>query len=187
MLIFTDAAFEDGAATWGCVVIDPSTGEAEVSGGSVPDFLVICWQNLAGEQIITQAEAFAVLLARCAYETLVKQRRVIFFVDNEAARYALIHASSPSVSLLKIVQSFHSCSESDSSIAWLERVPSPSNIADLPSCGRLDDAARLINGKVVDLTSVAQVISLELSVFDDPSFDFLVTFSNVASEHHPFL
>jgi len=51
----------------------------------------------------------------------------------------------------------------------------------------LDDAAHLINGKVVDLTSVAQVISLELSVFDDPSFDFLVTFSNVASEHHPFL
>jgi len=85
------------------------------------------------------------------------------------------------------VQSFHSCSQSDSSIAWLERVPSPSNIADLPSRGRLDDAAHLINGKVVDLTSVAQVISLELSVFDDPSFDFLVTFSNVASEHHPFL
>ena len=187
LLIFTDAAFEDGVATWGCVVIDPSTGAAEVSGGSVPDFLVKCWQNLAGEQIITQAEAFAVLLARRAYEALVKQRRVIFFVDNEAARYALIHASSPSVSLLKIVQSFHSCSESDSSISWLERVPSPSNIADLPSRGRLNDAAHLINGKVVDLASVAQVISLELSVFDDPSFDFLVTFSKVASEHHPFL
>ena len=87
VLIFTDAAYEDGSATWGCVVADPLTNTSEVSGGSIPEKLVVCWQKLAGKQVITQAEAFAVLLARKCYELVIRQRRVIFFVDNEAAGY----------------------------------------------------------------------------------------------------
>ena len=79
LLIFTDAAYEDEVATCGCVVIDLATVTSEVSGGSVPDSLVSCWQKLAGKQVITQAEAFAALLARRTYETLIRQRRVIFF------------------------------------------------------------------------------------------------------------
>ena len=178
VLIFTDAAYEDGLATWGCVVIDPLTDTSEVSGGAIPEKLVSCWQQLAGQQVITQAEAFAVLLARKSYELLVRQRKVIFFVDNEDARYALIHGSSPSISLLKIVQAFHSCSVADSSIAWLERVPSPSNIADLPSRGRLQDAAHLVNGKIVKLDLEAQSLAEQVSNFDDKSFRFLVSFSD---------
>ena len=172
LLIFTHAAYENEAATWGCVVIDPSTGVAEVSGGSVPDPLVSCWLKLAGKQVITQAEAFAALLARRAYETLIKQRRVILFVDNEAARYALIHGSSPSVSLLKLVQSFHSCSVADSSIMWL----------DLPSRGRSYDAAELINGKVVNIDHVVESLALEVSFFDDSAFDFLLSCVGEAEE-----
>ena len=103
ILVFTDAAYDNGVATWGCVLVDPSSGISEVSGGSIP-----------GKEVITQAEAFVVLLARKHYDLVITQRRVIFFVDNEAARYSMIHGSSPSVSLLKIVQAFHSCSVADS-------------------------------------------------------------------------
>ena len=162
VLSFTDAAYEDGSATWGCVV-DPLTNISEVSGGSIPKKLVSCWQKLAGQQVIAQAEAFAVLLARKSYELLIRQRSVIFFVDNEAARYAMIHGSSPSISLLKVVQAFHSCSVADSSIVWLERVPLPSNITDLPSRGRIQDAAHLVNGKIVNLDSEAQNLAEQVS------------------------
>ena len=182
VLIFTDAAYEDGSATWGCVVVDPLTNMSEVSGGAIPEKLVSCWQKLAGQQVITQAEAFAVLLARKSYELLIRQRRVIFFVDNEAARYAMIHGSSPSVSLLKLTQAFHSCSIADSSIAWLERVPSPSNIADLPSRGRIQDAANLVNGKIVNLDSEAKNLAELVSNFDDPSFRFLISCSDIAAD-----
>ena len=101
ILIFTDAASEDGVASWGYVFVDPASGIAEVSGGTIPQMLVSCWQELAGKQVITQAEAFVVFVARKHYELVIRQRRVIFFVDNEAARYSLIHGSSPSVSLWK--------------------------------------------------------------------------------------
>ena len=187
VLIFTDAAYEDGLATWGCVVIDPLTDTSEVSGGAIPEKLVSCWQQLAGQQVITQAEAFAVLLARKSYELLVRQRRVIFFVDNEAARYALIHGSSPSISFLKIVQAFHSCSVADSSIAWLERVPSPSNIADLPSRGRLQDAAHLVHGKIAKLDLEAQSLAEQVSNFNDKNFRFLLSCSDSPAATSIFL
>lgn len=67
ILIFTDAAYENGVATWGCVLIDPSTGVREVSGGTIDPQLVSCWLQRAGKQVITQAEAFVVLLARKHY------------------------------------------------------------------------------------------------------------------------
>lgn len=178
ILIFTDAAYEDGVATWGCVFVDPASGIAEVSGGTIPQMLISCWQELAGKQVITQAEAFVVFVARKHYELAIRQRRVIFFVDNEAARYSLIHGSSPSVSLLKIVQAFHSCSVADSAIAWLERVPSPSNIADLPSRGLISEAAQFVNGKVVNLDLEVQSLAEHVSCFDGAAFQFLISCAN---------
>lgn len=100
---------------------------------------------------------------------------MIFFVDNEAARYALIHGSSPSVTLLKIAQAFHSCSGADSAIVWLERVPSPSNIADLPSRGLISEAAQLVNGRVVNLDLEMQSVAEHVSSFDDAAFQFLTS------------
>ena len=167
-------AYENKAATWGCVVIGPFHWSR---GG----FRRFC-SGPIGFVLVEAGWKAAALLARRAYETLIKQRRVILFVDNEAARYALIHGSSPSVRLLKLVQSFHSCSVADSSIMWLERVPSPSNIADLPSRGRSYDAAQLLNGKVVNIDHVVESLALEVSFFDDSAFDFLLSCVGEAEE-----
>ncbi len=119
-VIFTDAAF----ATWGRVALDPVSNTRRVCGGKVPCNLVEGWQRLGGQQIITQAEAFAVLLARKAYAKLLYGRRSLFFVDNEGARYAFIKGISPSLPLLKVVQLFFLAGEHDKSLSWLERVPS---------------------------------------------------------------
>ena len=88
--MFTDAAFEDGKATWGIVLLDLASNKREVCGGVIPQALVDFWLEGAGEQVITQAEAFAMVLARTAYSPTLSRRRSIWFVDNEACRCAMI-------------------------------------------------------------------------------------------------
>ena len=103
---------------------------------------------MGSEQVITLAEAFAVLLARVSFRHALTHWRVLFFVDNEGARYSLIKRVSPTLALLQIVQLFHSCSEDDQCLPWIEREPSKSNIADLPSRGWTSLALSMINGVV---------------------------------------
>ena len=50
-----------------------------------------------------------------------------------------------------VVQSFLDREEADQSLTWIERVPSASNVADLPSRSLCEEAAALIRGRVVSL------------------------------------
>jgi hypothetical protein len=161
VLVFTDAAYENGIATWGIVLVDPVTQFRTALGGDIPTFLVDAWHQMGSEQVITLAEAFAVLLARINFRHALTHRRVLFFVDNEGARYSLIKGVSPTLALLQIVQLFHSCSEDDQCLPWIERVPSKSNIADLPSRGQTSLALGMVNGVVwtrdVEVETVAKM------------------------------
>ena len=76
----------------------------------------------------------------------MKSRRAIFFVDNEGARFSLIKSRSESLSLLQIVQCLHACGDVDECVAWIERAPSSSNIADLPSRGQTEEALQMLGG-----------------------------------------
>ena len=179
VLIFTDAAYEADVATWGIVLIDPVTGTRTALGGKVPDSLVQLWHSLGSQQVITLAEAFAVLLARVVLRDCILDRRVLFFVDNEGARHSLIKGSSPTLALLQIVQLFHACAEYDRCISWIERVPSSSNIADLPSRGQTSEALELINGlpwpfqcDVMAVASLCMNFSNLPSVLAKLSFEF---------------
>ena len=78
VLVFTDAAFENDRATWGIVVLDPVTQTRTAIGGDIPYSLVDCWHKLGSQQVITLAEAFAVLLARISFRHLLLGRRAIF-------------------------------------------------------------------------------------------------------------
>ena len=79
------------------------------------------------------------------------------------------------------MQAFHSCSVADSAIAWLERVPSPSNIADLPSRGLISEAAQFVNGRVVNLDLEVQSLAEHVSCFDGAAFQFLISCANSIS------
>ena len=133
LIVFTDAAYESGTATWGIVCIDLHSGTRFVSGGNIPDAVITSWQEDGSSQIIAQAEAFALLLARRVCKHLLKDRLVTFYIDNESTRFAVIRGSSPCRSLLHIVTQFLECELEDGAIPWVERVPSASNIADLPT------------------------------------------------------
>ena len=71
----------------------------------------LLWQ--VNSQVITQAEACAALLARRNLTELISQRRVVFSIDKEASRFSLIKSASPSLSLIRLTQLFHHCSEVD--------------------------------------------------------------------------
>ena len=144
IVVFTDASWDGATARWGVVIIDRETALRKVFAGEVPATLVQHWRTTVGSQIICQAEMYAVLLARFHIHELFSSRRVIIWVDNEACRFALIKSVSPSVSLLAMVQIFHSLGEDDGLTCWIERVPSEANVADLPSRGEGRQASDLL-------------------------------------------
>ena len=173
VLIFTDASYERGIARWGICTIDQHSCVREVSGGIVPKSLVDFWRLDIHDQIITQAEAYAVLLARSAYGAILRHRRCIMFVDNEGARFSLIKGSSPSRTLLMIAVLFHDLEAQDEATMWIERVPSESNVADLPSRGLAAEAAKLIGASVRNLDDSARKVASLCQACDDLPWDLL--------------
>ena len=120
VLIFTDAAYENGLATCGTVVIDSTTGTRTAMGGNIPKMMVDMWRDLGSQQVITLAKAFTALLAQVSSRSLIIRRRVIFWIGSEGARYSIITGISQTPLLLQIVQLFHSCAEEDNRIPWTE-------------------------------------------------------------------
>ena len=79
LVVFTDAALEGGVATWGFALIDPASGRREVAGGCIPSQLVDLWHLDTSDQVISPAEAFAMVLARTYVASFAKGRRTFFF------------------------------------------------------------------------------------------------------------
>ena len=186
VLVFTDAAYENGVATWGIVLHDDLSGTSNVLAGVFPVWLVKHWSELVGDQVITQAESCAALLARRNFVVQLSQRRVVFYIDNEAARFSLIKSASPSLTLMRLTQLFHQCGDIDFALCWIERVPSAANIADLPSRNCARQAADIVGGDVVDLNVSLDDLASEVVSLDDlPSSVFqagtLSTFDPVAT------
>ena len=151
VLIFTDGAYENEIATAGAVVID---GQSRVAHEvAVPKDLVDHWTRFAGDQIISQVELWALLSVRWCLRKQLHNRRVIEWIDNEAARMTTIKANSPSTTMRSL-----GCIMADIEIrwptaSWTERVCSFSNPADLPSRGKLAEALlryNLVDGKLLD-------------------------------------
>ena len=161
VLIFTDAAYEKGVASYGVVHVDPFTSSRLVGGGKIAPALVDFWKLDSPDQVIGQAEAFAVVLARRALSRFITGRRVLYFVDNEGAREVLIKGSSKSRTLLLLGSIFFEMENKDQSLTWLERVPSASNIADAPSRGEIDETAARINGTVVAFDDTSDCLAEE--------------------------
>ena len=97
VLIFTDGANENGVATAAAVVITGSSRLAYVV--TVPQALVELWIKTAGDQIISQVELWALVSVRFCLRHKLQGRRIIEWIDNEAARMSAIKANSSSPSM----------------------------------------------------------------------------------------
>ena len=124
------------------MVFDRHSGLTAVHWGTIDE----AWQFSSGEQIISQAEAYAFLVTRHRYRDTFLNRPSLWFIDNEAARYSLIKGASPSLSMFLLIREVSLIDSAQPTGAWYERVASTSNIADLPSRGEHMKACELIHG-----------------------------------------
>ena len=135
IVILTDAAAEDSGSSLGAVFVDPVSKSFEFFGKKIADSMVSYWRRCGKRQIICQAELVAVPLALQTWKANLQNRDVLFFVDNEPAREALIRGSSAAddsshyVTWCRLL-----CAEVGAAV-WYARVASPSNISDGPSRG----------------------------------------------------
>ena len=133
ILIFTDASWENQTAGLGAVVIDSSSGRIVVYFGQAPESLKHHWLREVGDHLICKLEFCVMVGLRWTLQNLLHNRRTIWWVDNEAARFSLIKGQSGSESMNKLVRQYFHPDSDCPTYSWIERVPSFSNPADAPS------------------------------------------------------
>ena len=143
ILVFTDGSWDGTYAGIGAAVIDTLTDERMVYAGEVPSELTKAWSRTSS-QIISQIELFALVLIRWIWKEKMTDRRCIFFIDNEAARYAAIKGSSDNLAMRNLMRAFLALDLTHPMFAWIERVPSKSNVADPPSRQSPGEACSLL-------------------------------------------
>ena len=131
-LIFTDGAFEGGRASAGAVIVDTARDFGSCFAVDVPQDLLNLWLETT-DQVICQIELWAFVAVRWDLRATLLNRRVIAWIDNEAARISLIKAASHSPTMAAMCQVCCDMEISHPTMLWIERVPSVSNPADLPS------------------------------------------------------
>lgn len=135
IMVFTDGAAEDDfeAVTHGAVLIDPRDGARLYFGDHVPKDFVVTWKRSGKKQVIAQAELFPVVVAKCTWESRLSDRSVLWFLDNESARMALIRNYSPVLDNFCLLQMNAKRDVQTRSRHWYSRVPSQSNPSDAAS------------------------------------------------------
>ena len=138
LIIFVDGACEIDFFGVGALIVDRRLGLCEAFGAEVPRYLVdaVC-ASTGSQRIIAQLELLPVLLATWVWAASLAPpgRRVIVFIDNDSARYALIRGYSPvAASRVLVEQTWQQLARAQAA-PWFERVPSTGNPADAPSRG----------------------------------------------------
>ena len=150
IVIFTDGACEDGRTSIGGIIF--VQGEApEAFGAVMSDWVIKEWATKMDQvQVIGQAEIFPVLVARLTWEKKLAGNRVLYFIDNDSARLALIKSYSPVLPSLRIICECTAWDCKFQSVPWYARVSTHANAGDGPS--RMDKTevvkefgARIVN------------------------------------------
>ena len=143
IVIFTDGACEPQGTTVGGVLIVPGL-QIQAFGGKLTK---VAAESLAAKegqrQVIGQAELLPLLVAKTIWREFLSNRKVIYFMDNDGSRQAVIKGYSPVITSLRIILK---CAHSDAvsrSTPWYARVPTKSNIGDEPSRMRKSELIKL--------------------------------------------
>lgn len=145
-IIFTDGACEGTerrVGSLGGVLVSPAGALVSYFGAVVPEWIMEHMAYL--QNPIYELELLPALVALHLRQPTLKSRQVVFYLDNDAARYTLIKAHSATSFGKRIVAPFVSLELSLQLKAWYARVPSASNISDDPSRLKFD---KLVDGSV---------------------------------------
>ena len=95
IMAFTDGACEGEDVTIGAVVVDSARFFKPFMWGTrVHPKLVERWRAEGATQVIGQTELLPVILLKHAYRQLFEHRRIIFYIDNDSARFSLVNSYS---------------------------------------------------------------------------------------------
>ena len=119
--------------THGALLFDPVTGRKEVFGDHVPKCLVERWKGGGKKQVIFFAEIFPVVVAKATWKDVVQGCRVLFFLDNEGARFTFIRSYSAQVNATDLLMISARLDVQSRALGWYSRVPSKSNPTDAAS------------------------------------------------------
>ena len=139
VVVFTDAAFEAGRGTIGVVIKRP--GEPLLwTACDCPAWVLRAFAELdrPKEQYIGQLELLAAVVAYTTFPEELRGRRVIHWIENESAVYALVKGYSSAPDSARVVNLFQGCVAQLAVTPWVEYVQSSDNIADLPSRGEFE-------------------------------------------------
>ena len=162
VVVFTDACYERANKEWPC-----GLGGVIFAGSSVFYFSLPVdakLRQLLGElskkQIIFEVETLAAVLSAFLWQDLFLHKRIILFVDNEGTKFSMLKGMSDNPCVDRVVELFASLESKLHSSAWIARVPSKCNVADMPSRG--DRNTPLLVG-AVDVSVKAQILLEELA------------------------
>lgn len=136
--VFTDGAIEPEGlhvhASIGGVIVDRASGifwyfSFDVSEDLLAELMV------NSSNPIGAVELLGVLAAITLWADLLNGRSMILFVDNDAAKSSLIKGYSPEIQMATLTQAICQLEIERHILAYWERVPSASNVADRPSRG----------------------------------------------------
>ena len=135
--IYGDGSEEPGGVGIGGVLRFRGRGaRREFFASKVEEGRVRRWKEEAGgEKVIHQAEIYSVVVALRTWGPALRGRRLLVFVDNDAARAALVAGGSRALPSAKLVGEFWQLAAEYHLYPWVERVPTRSNPADAPSRG----------------------------------------------------
>ena len=88
------------------------------------------------QQVVGQAELLPCHAAQIIWKERLRNRRVVVYIDNEAARFGPIKGTSPAVDSVWFINEDWTAEAGNENNTWVERAPSASNCSDGPSRGR---------------------------------------------------
>ncbi|CAE7228488.1 unnamed protein product, partial [Symbiodinium sp. CCMP2456] len=154
ILIWTDGSWESGVAGIGACVWDPLSSAGRVFAGEAPSWALDAWRadfdTDQEPQLICHIELFVMVTIRWMLAERLLNRRVILFVDNESARFAILKGGSHSRGMSDLVRAFDRPDLKHPMLYWVDRVPSYSNVADGPSRKDCRCALSLMRTTVVE-------------------------------------
>ena len=107
-------------------------------------------------------EMFAMVSAVITLGEQLRGKRIMLFLDNNAASGALIKGSSRVLIVLAMIESFWGCLARLSASCWVERVASEANPADAPSRGDPLFREPQVKADLLPLTKILQTCQISI-------------------------
>ena len=140
ILVYTDGSYEHAEGeekAMICGVLIHRDEPCRVFGNHVPKPLLTKWHKAGKEHVIGQVDLYAIVIARTLWKDVMRDKRVIMFVDNWAVLDCYIPGTAKERTWRELLLKIEEVDFEHPSYVWAARVPSESNIAHPPSRGSL--------------------------------------------------